>query len=401
MNISDQFAGNNAGIMVLIRIGISWVHQTIGRKNRKGLMSKRKIFIVAAVLAALIALRLALPTVVRDQANKKLKTLPGYSAHIDHVHLGLLRGAAVLEDISIKQNAGNADIHIDAVSVAISWHDLLRKTLVCDVRIVNPGVDAVVEKPAEAPKKVKEKTEKAVNTVHEKTGQPIPAALASLFPFRVNRLELTGGEISLREITHGQQRPAHGQQVISNLNVTMTNLTNSGKASNSPFATIHITGRLTNAGKIDMGLHVNPTAERPTFDATIVVEKFDLKSAETLLEWQTGLRFKSGTFALYAQASAKDGGFSGHVKPFVENLEVDAPQGQNKFILKVKKVVVNAASKIFRNDDTKNVATDIPFSGRFENPNADLWTAIGELLRNAFIEALKPSLDPGIKIRAE
>jgi hypothetical protein len=44
------------------------------------------------------------------------------------------------------------------------------------------------------------------------------------------------------------------------------------------------------------------------------------------------------------------------------------------------------------------MSTKIPIEGKFENPETGLWTAINYVLRNAFVYALKPSIDNDVNI---
>ena len=64
----------------------------------------------------------------------------------------------------------------------------------------------------------------------------------------------------------------------------------------------------------------------------------------------------------------------------------------------IKEAVVGAVASVFKNSEKDQVGTRIPFEGQFENPHAGIWDAILEVLRNAFIEALKPRLDRTIKL---
>jgi hypothetical protein len=60
--------------------------------------------------------------------------------------------------------------------------------------------------------------------------------------------------------------------------------------------------------------------------------------------------------------------------------------------------IVQGISKVFENWKKEQVATKIPIEGKFDQPNTDLWTAINYVLRNAFVYALKPSIDNDINI---
>src|SRR4029079_15618429 len=62
--------------------------------------------------------------------------------------------------------------------------------------------------------------------------------------------------------------------------------------------------------------------------------------------------------------------------------------------------IVGAAGVILRNQKQDQVATKIPLEGTFKNSSADIWYAIIDMLRNAFIQALQPSIDYQININS-
>ena len=63
-------------------------------------------------------------------------------------------------------------------------------------------------------------------------------------------------------------------------------------------------------------------------------------------------------------------------------------------------MVVAGAGAILRNPEEEQVATKLPMEGTFDDTDSDLWHAIIVLLRNAFIQALQPSIDGEIGIES-
>jgi hypothetical protein len=98
---------------------------------------------------------------------------------------------------------------------------------------------------------------------------------------------------------------------------------------------------------------------------------------------------------MYLEAHAAEGRFKGYVKPFFHDVEMhDAEQDKNKGLgKKIKEAVVDIVTGLFENSDTENVASRIPFEGQFGSPDPGVWEAVITVLRNGFIEALKPGLD--------
>ena len=109
---------------------------------------------------------------------------------------------------------------------------------------------------------------------------------------------------------------------------------------------------------------------------------------------------QKGTFGVYTEAAAKDGKIIGYTKPIIKDLDViewkdekEDPLGQ-----KLLESVVGLGGWIFKNRSEDQVATEIEFEGELKDPAINVWSIIGETLRNAFIEALYPSLEHTINI---
>ena len=60
--------------------------------------------------------------------------------------------------------------------------------------------------------------------------------------------------------------------------------------------------------------------------------------------------------------------------------------------------LVEVVGEVLEDQDSDRIATRVPFSGSIENPEADIWSTVGGLLRNAFIEALRRGLEGKIGI---
>lgn len=59
------------------------------------------------------------------------------------------------------------------------------------------------------------------------------------------------------------------------------------------------------------------------------------------------------------------------------------------------KAIVGAVATILKNKPTGRIATNVPIKGNFEKKDVDYWIAIGNLLRNAFIQAIRPGFQAG------
>ena len=148
-----------------------------------------------------------------------------------------------------------------------------------------------------------------------------------------------------------------------------------------------------------MELKINPIAKHPTFNMDTSVTDVDLVEFNPLLRWQWGVDVHKGLFAMFVEAEAKEGGFRGYVKPFIHDLDmVDERQDRDKSLgKKIKEAVVGAVATVFKNPKTENVASKVPFEGRFDRPDVGTWEAVATILHNALIKALSPNIERSIK----
>jgi hypothetical protein len=107
-----------------------------------------------------------------------------------------------------------------------------------------------------------------------------------------------------------------------------------------------------------------------------------------------------GNFGLYTEVAAKEGKFKGYVKPLIKNLDVLGKEDRDDNIFrKTWEGIAGAAGEIFENQSEDQVATKIPFEGSLKNPDTNTWEALIQILQNAFIRAIQPSIDQEINIQ--
>ena len=105
----------------------------------------------------------------------------------------------------------------------------------------------------------------------------------------------------------------------------------------------------------------------------------------------TPVKKPRGTFEVFAEIDAANGGYQGYVTPFFRDLEFE-PVPDKNIVKRAAAAVADAVTNVLRNDESE-VATKIPFDGNFENTDVDVWTSIESVLRNAFIQSLREGLE--------
>jgi len=350
---------------------------------------KRKtVFVVVLVILALIvAVRAALPYLILNYANRSLSTLDGYYGHINDIDLAIIRGAYKIDSIYINQvdtvtKKETPFLAASAVDLAIEWRSLLKGSLVGKVIVDKPVVRFTKEEVE--PKEV------------QKDSTDFRKVLEDLMPLKINRLEFRDGRLQYVDHT---SKPSVDIS-MTDVNVVALNLRNSYDSADVLPALIHARATVYD-GRLDMKMRLNPLAEVPTFDLNAAWRHTNLVKLNDFFQAYAKIDVNKGTFGLYTEIASKEGRFTGYVKPLLHDVDVVGKEDRDDNILrKAWEAVSGTVSEIFENQSEETFATKIPLEGRIENPKANIFFAVIQILENAFINALQPSIDQQINLAA-
>ncbi|HXK39379.1 MAG TPA: hypothetical protein VJ837_00910, partial [Candidatus Paceibacterota bacterium] len=148
--------------------------------------SRDKILITLAALAVvLIAVRVALPSIVKRYVNDTLQALEAYDGSVDDIDLHLWRGAYRIDGVRIVKTGSDQPAPFfssDAIDFSVEWASLARGSLVAEGVFVRPDVNLV-----------QKKTEKESQLGTEENWAE---RLDELFPFRFNTLRVQDGRVT-------------------------------------------------------------------------------------------------------------------------------------------------------------------------------------------------------------
>ena len=352
------------------------------RRHRKG---RKAVTILLIALAFIVAVRIALPYVILNYANKTLAGMDGYNGHIEDIDLALIRGAYKIDSIYINQvdSATNKETPFLAASIvdlSIEWRSLLKGSLVGEVIVENPVVRFTKEKVE--PKEV------------QKDSSDFRQVLDDLMPLEINRLEFRNGKL---QYVDNSSSPRVNIS-MTNVDVTALNLKNSYDSAAVLPASIDAKATIYD-GRLSMKMKLNPLAETPTFDMNAEWKNTKLVKLNEFFQAYAKIDVNKGTFGLYTEVAAKEGSFTGYVKPLLEDVDVLGKEDRKDNILrKAWEGITGTVSEVFENQSEETFATKIPFKGRIDNPRANIFFAIMQILENAFINALQPSIDQQINL---
>jgi hypothetical protein len=349
-------------------------------------MSRTRKFLLAgmALVVLLVGIRAALPFAVKHYVNKTLAELPGYSGSVADIDISLWRGAYQIEGLRIMKTGGRVPVPFVSarlVDLSVEWKALIHGSIVAEIELFAPKLNFVnAEKPAERQTEVDSKWTDTV---------------MKLVPFDINRVALHNGQVHYRDL----EADPRVDVFVQKLNAVAYNLTNSQKLGGNLYARFEGDALAMGSGAIKFKGRLNPYADQATFDFNFQLDKLELKQLNPFLKAYANVDAEAGTLSMDAEFSASNGRFKGYVKPFVDHLQIlKWNEEKENFFGKLWEGVVQVASELITNQKKDQIATRIPFSGAIENPNADVWTTIGGLLKNAFLQALRRGLERSIHI---
>lgn len=346
---------------------------------------RRALKIILIVVLVLAAIRLALPYVALHFANKRLAEMPGYYGHIEDLDIALIRGAYQLDSIYLNKLDSNTQkqtpfFSAKQVDLSIEWKALFHGSVVGELIFESPTIRFT--KAEAEPKQV------------QKDSTGFKDLKQDFMPLQVNRVEINNGSIAYTDNTSKPKVDI----ALTNAYVLAKNLRNSYDSSALLPASMRATANVYE-GTLQINMKMNPLAKNPTFDMNAELKNTNLVKLNEFFQAYAKIDVNKGRFGLYAEAAGKDGRFTGYVKPLIQDLDVLGKEDRKDNILqKAWEGLAGTAGWIFKNHAKDRVATKLPFEGNLKNPDTNTWYAIGQILQNAFIEAIQPSIDNQINI---
>jgi hypothetical protein len=347
---------------------------------------KRRIGIFLISLVVLIVMiRLILPYVVLHFANKSLANMNGYYGHIDDIDLAIIRGAYQIDSIYINKTDSLTDKQTpffasSEIDLSVEWKALFKGSIVGELTFREPFL--LFTKDKVEPKEV------------VKDSADFRKILDKFMPLSINRCEIFNGKVQYNDFTSTPKVDI----AMTNLHLLAQNLKNSYDSSAILPASVNATAEIYE-GTLRMDAKLNPLADHPTFDMSAELKNTNLVKLNDFFQAYAKIDVNRGKFGLYTEVAAKDNAFTGYVKPLIQDLDILGKEDRKDNIFrKLWEAVAGGVGEIFENQRKDQVATKIPFKGKLDDPKTNIWLAITNILQNAFIHALQPTIDHEISI---
>jgi hypothetical protein len=347
-------------------------------------LRSRTLWAFLIAFAILVGVRAALPLLIERQVNAELAELKGYSGRIEDVDLNLWRGAYEIEGIRIVKTGGRVPVPFFSATkldISVEWGALLDGDIVSEIELHAPKVNFV-----SGPSKKSSQTEPAPNWIE---------TTKDLAQIQINRFAIFNGEVHYRDF-HSDPKV---DIFVQRIQAEARNLTNATDLPTGMVATFKCEALAMRSGRIEFAGKFNPHAKKPTFEFDAVLERLEVKQLNNFLKAYANVDAEAGKLSIDAEFSASKGRFRGYVKPFIDGLDVLRwNQEKEGFFGKVWQAVVELAAEVIEDQDKSRIATKVPFAGSIDDPEADTWSTIGGLLKNAFIESLRRGFEKEIGI---
>jgi uncharacterized protein DUF748 len=355
-------------------------------KNKK-LTRKKKVWMIVlgSLLVLLIALRIALPFILLRLVNKQLSHIKGYYGHVDDIDVALIRGAYILRDTKLEKAGGKIPVPFfaaDAIDLSLEWSALFHGQIDGKIKAVHPVLNFV-----------KGPTEETSQTKIDSSWTDV---VKNLMPLKINRLEINDGEIHYRDFHSSPKIDIFTKKV----HILATNLSNAKHNKELLPSTAEATAQVY-GGEAKLHMKLNVLSPIPIFDAKAELLSLDITNLNNFLRAYGKFDVKQGIFSLYMEAATKDNVITGYAKPIIRDLKVVNWKEDRDQPLKLAwEAVIGSVAWVFKNHGKDQLATKVEFTGNLKSPDINVVEIIGQVLYNAFIQALYPSLENSVSINS-
>jgi len=351
-------------------------------KKKRNFYQRKRFKIVALVLILLIAFRIYLPTLVKNQVNKVLADIPGYYGQVKDIDIALIRGAYAIDGMYL--NKMNAETQVPFLNfprtdISIEWKSIFDGKIVSEIIMTSPEIIYVMEDQ---------------QTEGEKpNADDWSKALTDLVPVEINHFEVHDGKLAFVQTDADPNIDIH----FDKLELTADNLRNVKSKSRTLPSPIVASATSIGNGKVSLKGDMNLIKEIPDMDMEFSLEKADITALNDFTRHYAGIDFKSGTFELFSEVAIADGYMKGYMKPLVENSKLISKEDGVLGVL--WEGFVGFFKFLMKNQSTNTFATKIPVEGDLNNVEAGVLPTIVNIFGNAWINAFKGDVDGDIEFK--
>lgn len=354
------------------------IFDPVRTKKRK----RNRRIILLSILVVLIGVRIALPFIIKNQLVKAVNKVEGYHCTLEDVDLHLFRGAMILKEFDLRMTTNDVEkpfVYCKNADISVEWNQIFNGAIVSEIILDDLRLHFADSKDED------KKQEGGVSWV-----QPI----IDFIPLKINRFEINGGMIEFENLTSAP--PVNLK--MTDLYLLAENLTNSTDEKKPLPSKLKITSKVLDKGNLTLVGDLNILKELPDMDLNVDIQKVDLTELNAFSTAYANFDFERGQFALAAEFAMLNGETKGYVKPILNDVKVLSFKEDGPIMNTFWQAFVGLAFNITKNLPKDRTGTKVPISGRYDDPNIDVWQTIVNILKNAFVKAYDPDVDGTINL---
>ncbi|WP_054851269.1 DUF748 domain-containing protein [Olleya sp. ITB9] len=350
-------------------------------KTKKPAYKKKRYLLPLLVLLILLAVRLYLPTYVKNYVNKVLADIPGYYGEVKSIDISLIRGAYVINGLYLNKVDANTQVpflNFPKSDISVEWKSIFDGKVVAEIIMSNPEVIYVFEDQQSTPKD-------GLPEVEDWT-----KALTDLVPLKINHFQVHNGKVAFVQLS----AEPNVDLSISKLELSADNLRNVIEKERILPSPVTATGVSFGGGQVQLNGNVNIIKEIPDMDLAFSLEKANATALNDFTNYYAGIDFESGTVELFSEVAIADGYLKGYMKPLLTDSKLIGKE--DGFLETLWEGLVGFFKFALKNQKTDTLATQIPIEGDLNNVETGVWTTIGGIFKNAWIKAFRGETDDTI-----
>ena len=359
------------------------------------LRSKKTKWILAIVVA-FIALRSAAPFLVKSVINDSLEKAEGLGGSVDSVGLRLFRGAYIINQLdlyTIVDGERHPFLQVDEVDISIFWGALLSGRLVSEITLEKPILSL-----SDTRGKEENKYESVINE------SSWLGLREELVPLQIDRFEITNGIINFTGLSPNED--FNGNFTLKDMNLLIVGLKKKAPTGNEKFpARLQVDAKVYGDSNLYAEGQFDAFSINPNFDLDATVDDINVKHLDKLIKIYAPFDIEAGSFRGAMKIKAVDGEVDGYLKVGAKDLNVfswkqDIEIDNDNPLQAAFDALIGGISALLTNRESSLLATKIPIEGNLNEPDTSVFTALINLVRNAFIQAIDIDVDKLINAEA-
>lgn len=353
-------------------------------KTSRSAYKKKRYTIPIIIIVFLIAFRIYLPTLVKNNINKILADIPGYYGEVKDIDIALIRGAYVVNGMYLNKVNAKTQVpflNFPETDISIEWKSLFRGRIVSEIIMTSPEVIYIFEDQ-------KVPTDGKTADVNDWT-----KALTDIVPIDINHFEVHDGKVAFVQL----QADPNIDLNIDKIELYADNLRNVITKTGTLPSPIHATGVTFGNGNMTLDGNINLIKEIPDMDLEFALKGSNATALNDLTRHYAGIDFEKGTFELYSEVAIADGYLKGYIKPMLTDTQLIGKD--DGFIGVLWEGFVGFFKFVLKNQRTDTLATKVPLAGDLNNVESGTWHTVINIFGNAWIKAFKGETDDEIDFK--